>query len=112
MGCSKLLSNSLATKQETGLPKSVLVQLALKKNVPLPTYNFTKEGDAHCPTFTATVQINGACYLASNNQLLGATKSEISSEKLTVENAPVVEKRSEITNVENHPDAWYVTTPD
>jgi hypothetical protein len=39
--------------------------------------------------------------LASNNQLLGATKSEISSEKLTVENAPVVEKRSEITNVEN-----------
>ena len=39
--------------------------------------------------------------LASNNQLLGATKSEISSKKLTVENAPVVEKRSEITNVEN-----------
>jgi len=39
--------------------------------------------------------------LASNNQLLGATKSEISSEKLTVENAPVVEKRSETTNVEN-----------
>ena len=47
MGCSKRLSNSLATKQETGLPKSVLVQLALEKNVPLPTYNFTKEGDAH-----------------------------------------------------------------
>jgi dsRNA-specific ribonuclease len=62
MGCSKRLSNSLATKQETRLPKSVLVQLALEKNVPLPTYNFTKEGDAHCPTFIATVQINGACY--------------------------------------------------
>jgi len=62
MVCSKLLSNFLATKQETGLPKSVLVQLALKKNVSPPTYNFTKEGDAHCSTFTATVQINGACY--------------------------------------------------
>jgi len=150
--------------EETRLPKNVLEQLALKKNVPLPTYHFTKEGYAHCPTFTATVQINGTSYaggpakskkeaaskaaceairtiepyywdtlslvklqsestrnndsghpageckselkmpvdnLASNNQLLGATKSEISSEKLTVENAPVVEKRSEITNVEN-----------
>ena len=36
--------------------------VVLQKNVPLPTYNFTKEGDAHCPTFIATVQINGACY--------------------------------------------------
>jgi hypothetical protein len=31
--------------------------------------------------------------LAYNNQLLGATKSEISSKKLTVENAPVVKKK-------------------
>jgi hypothetical protein len=30
--------------------------------------------------------------LASNKKLLGATKSEISSENITVENAPVVEK--------------------
>ena len=27
-----------------------------------PPYKFTKEGDAHCPTFTATVEINGASY--------------------------------------------------
>jgi len=44
------------------LPKNVLEELALKNNMPPPSYKFTKEGDAHCPTFTATVEINGAFY--------------------------------------------------
>ena len=38
--------------------------------------------------------------LTSNNQLLEATKSEISTEKLTVENAHIVEKGSEIMKSE------------
>ena len=52
----------LMTKQETKLLKNVLSGLAVKKNIPLPTYQFTKEGIAHCPTFMTTVEINGESY--------------------------------------------------
>lgn len=48
--------------KETRLLKNVLIDFAVKKNIPHPTYQFTKEGIAHCPTFTATVQINGESY--------------------------------------------------
>jgi len=131
-----------------------------------PTYKFTREGDTHCLTFTATVEINGASYaggpanskeatsnaaceviraidphysnslsrveiqaestidndsiqhtgecdvnkselknpLTSYNQLVEGVYSqspENSIEKVTVENAPVVEKGSEKRNVED-----------
>ena len=39
--------------------------------------------------------------LTSNNQLLGATKFEITKENSTVENAPIVEKGSEMKNVDD-----------
>ena len=52
----------LMTKHETRLLKNVLSELAVIKNIPLPTYQFTNEGIAHCPTFTATVEINGKSY--------------------------------------------------
>lgn len=48
--------------KKTKLLKNVLSELAVKKNIPLPTYQFTQEGIAHCPTFTATVEINGESY--------------------------------------------------
>ena len=52
----------MKTNQETGQLKYVLQALATKRNIPLPIYQFTTEGEAHCPTFTATVEINGASY--------------------------------------------------
>jgi len=143
-------------------PKNVLEELALKKNMPPPSYKFSKEGEAHCPTFTAIVEINGAFYAGdpanskkdatnkaackairaidphyfqaeniinngsehpteecdvsksdskipadnwtSNNQIVGGSDSHLPAnciEKVTVENAPAVEKISEKRNVEN-----------
>jgi len=49
--------NLETTKQETRPHKNVLNELATKKNFPLPTYQFTKERDDHCPIFTATIEI-------------------------------------------------------
>ena len=56
--------------QETKLLKYVLDEFAVKKNIPLPWYEFTEEGIAHSPTFTATVEINGESYTGapSNNK--------------------------------------------
>lgn len=46
---------SLLQFEERKRPKNALAELALKKNIPPPTYHFTR-------TFTATVKINGASY--------------------------------------------------
>jgi len=66
----------LMTKQETKQPKNVLIELAVKKNIPLPTYQFTKEGITHRPTFTAIVEINRELYTgAPGNNKKEATRN-------------------------------------
>lgn len=50
-----------------------------------PTYKFTREGDTHCLTFTATVEINGASYAGgpANSKEEAASKAGCESFQLT-----------------------------
>eukprot|EP00253_Pinus_taeda_P010919 PITA_10919 len=61
-------------KETQKLLKNLLSQFAVKRKIPLPIYQFKKEGMAHCPTFTATVEINGESYTGApgNNKKAAA----------------------------------------
>lgn len=74
----------VSIKNDIRLYKNLLQEYALREGLFMPQYKTTKAGEAHDPTFNATVEVEGETF--HGNPAMSKKQAELSAAKVAYTN--------------------------